>query len=147
MRGGGELGHEALKGLQIRGYAFEYEVDLAREHPALAHQRLPAHELFELLEVGVGLARQVHQREHRDVIAQELGVEERPIALDVAGLFERAQTSQARRGRDPDAASELHVGDPAVVLKLLQNPAVEGIEAIGQAGSSLAVSLSTGNEL
>ena len=37
----GQLGDEGLEGLEVRRHAFEDEVDLARQHPAFAHQRLP----------------------------------------------------------------------------------------------------------
>ncbi len=56
MRRAGQFGDEGLEGLEVRRHAFEHEVDLAREHPALAHQRLLAHEILERREVGLGLA-------------------------------------------------------------------------------------------
>ena len=36
--GGGELGEEPLKRREIRRHALQDEIDLARQHPALAHQ-------------------------------------------------------------------------------------------------------------
>ena len=49
----GEFGDERLEGLQVGRDTFENEVDLAREHPAFAHQRL-ARTILERLEVGLG---------------------------------------------------------------------------------------------
>ena len=68
---------KAWKVLQVRRHAFEDEIDLARQHPAFAHQRLRAHELLEGREVGLGLARQVHHGEDRDLVAELLLVEQR----------------------------------------------------------------------
>ena len=56
---------EGLEGLEVRRHAFQHEVDLARQHPAFAHQRLRAHEVLEGLEIGLGLAGQVHHGEDR----------------------------------------------------------------------------------
>ena len=39
MRRAGQLGDEGLEGLEVRRHAFQNEVDLARQHPAFAHQR------------------------------------------------------------------------------------------------------------
>ena len=63
--------------VEVRRDAFQDEVDLARQHPALAHQRLRAHESLERREVGLGLARQVHHGEDRDLVAEQLLVEQR----------------------------------------------------------------------
>ncbi len=47
MRRAGQFGDEGLESLQVGRDAFEDEIDLARQHPAFAHQRLPAHEGLE----------------------------------------------------------------------------------------------------
>ena len=130
---GGELLDEGLEGLQIRRDAFEHEVDLAREHPAFAHQRLRAHELLESGKIGFRLARQMHHGEHRHLVAELLLVEQRAVALDVAGLLQRAHAAQAGRRRNADPARQLDIGHAAVVLQLFQNLAVDGIESGGQA--------------
>ncbi len=39
-------------------------------------------------------------------------------------------------GGDSDPASELHVGDPAIILELPQNPAIDGVKASGQSKGS-----------
>ena len=57
-------------------HALEDEIDLAREHPALPHQRLVADEILERLEVGLRLARQVDHGEYRDLEAEQLFVEQ-----------------------------------------------------------------------
>src|SRR5262244_855097 len=69
--------------------------------------------------------------EDRDLIAEALLVEQRPIALDVTGLFERAHAAQAGRRGDTDPAREFHVGDAAVVLQFFENLTVDGIESRG----------------
>ena len=74
---GGQLGDEGLKRRQRRRDAFQDEVDLARQHPAFAHDRLRAHEFLERREIGLRLARQVHHREDRDLEAEQLLVEQR----------------------------------------------------------------------
>src|SRR5205814_1407161 len=83
------------------------------------------------LEVGLGLARQVHHGEHGDLVAQKLLVEQAAVALDVARLFECAHAAQARRRRDADTARQLHIGHAAVVLQLLENLAIDRIESRG----------------
>ena len=77
VRRAGQLGDEGLEGLEVRRHAFQHEVDLARQHPAFAHQRLLADEVLELLEVGLGLAGEMDHGEHRDLVAQQLLVEQR----------------------------------------------------------------------
>src|SRR3954468_9665873 len=65
------------------------------------------------------------------LVAETLLVKQRPISLDVAGLLERAHASQAGRSGNADPAGELHVGHAAVVLQLLENLPVDGVETGG----------------
>ncbi len=123
---------KAWKVFEVGRHALQDEVDLARQHPAFAHQRLRAHEVLESREVGFGLARQMHHGEHRHLVAKLLLVEQRAVALDVAGLLQRAHAAQARRRRNADAARQFHIGHAAVVLQLFQNFAVDGIQTGGQ---------------
>src|SRR5215468_5610033 len=78
----------------------------------------------------------MHHCEDGHLVAEKLLVEQRTIALDVAGLFERAHAAQARRSRDADPARKLDIGDAAVILQLLENLAVDGIETGGNASPS-----------
>ena len=132
---GGEFLDKGLEGFQVGRHAFEHEVDLAREHPALAHQRLGAHEILEGNEIRLGLARQMHHREDGHLIAELLFVEQSAVALDIARLLQRADAAQARRRRDSDATRQLHVGDAAVLLQLLEDLAVDGVESGGHKGT------------
>ena len=134
MRRRGQLDHESLEGAQVGRHALEDEIDLPREHPAFAHQGLRPHEGLEGEQVGLGLAAQVHHGEDGDLVAEQLLVEQRAIALDVARLFERPHPAQARRGRYADPVRQLDIGDAAVVLQLLEDPAVDGVEAGGHGG-------------
>jgi hypothetical protein len=70
----------------------------------------------------------MHQGEHRHLVTEQLLVEQRAIALDVAGLLQRAHPPQAGRRRNTDSPRQLHIGDAAVVLQLFENPAVDGVE-------------------
>src|SRR5262245_53111722 len=70
----------------------------------------------------------MHQGEDGDLVAEQLLVEQRAIAPDVAGLLERAHPPQAGRRRKPEPARELDIGDAAVVLQLFEDPSVDGIE-------------------
>ena len=63
-----------------------------------------------------------------DVEVERLLVDQRPVALDDARLLERAHAAEARRRRDADAAGELDIGHAPVVLKLLQDLPVDGVE-------------------
>ena len=80
-----------------------------------------AHEVLERLQVGLSLARQVHHREGRHLAAELLLVEQRAVALDVAGLLEGADPAQARRRRNADPPRQLHIGHAAILLKLAQD--------------------------
>ena len=133
VRRRGELLDEGLEGLEVGRHAFEHEVDLAREHPAFAHQRLRAHEFFERHQIGFRLARKMHHGEHGHLVAELLLVEQRAVALDVARLLQRAHAAQAGRRRNADPARQLHIGHAAVVLQFFQDLAVDGIETGGQA--------------
>src|SRR5262249_57363559 len=73
----------------------------------------------------------MHQGKYRHLVAEQFLVEQRAVALDVAGLLERAHPAQAGRSRNADSARQLHIGDAAVVLQLLENPAVDGVETGG----------------
>ena len=136
MRRCGQLRDEGLECLEIGRHAFEDEVDLAGQHPAFAHQRLGAHEILERLEVGIGLARQVHHGEDGHLVAEELLVEQRTIAFDVASLLECAHPAQTGRSRDADPARKLDVGDAPIFLQLFENLLVNGIETGGQGKDS-----------
>jgi hypothetical protein len=144
---GGKLGDEGLEGLEVRGHAFEDEVDLPRQHPAFAHQRLRTHEIFEGFEVGIGLAGEVDHGEDGHFVAETLFVEQRTITLDVAGLLERAHAPEAGRSGNADPAGELNVGHAAVILQLSKNLPVDGVETSGHGGlrsSSWRYALLTG---
>src|SRR5262245_24936650 len=80
----------------------------------------------------------MHHGEHRHLIAEALLVEQRPIALDVTRLLQRAHTAQARRRRNTDSVRQLDVGDSPVVLQLLEDLAVDGIKSCGQFRPPLA---------
>ena len=70
MRRAGEFGDESLERFEIRRHAFEDEIDLARQHPAFAHQRLLAHDMPRRLEIGFRLAGQMHHGEGDELIAE-----------------------------------------------------------------------------
>src|SRR5262249_2411076 len=93
------------------------------------HDRLIAHEGLERRKVGFGLTGEMDHREHRHLEAEQLLVEQAAIALDVAGLLKRAHPAQAGRRRNADAARQLDIGHAAVVLELLEDLPVNGIEA------------------
>ena len=96
---------------------------------AATYQRLRAHEFFEGDKIGLRLARQVNHREHGHLVAELPFVEQRAVALDVAGFLEPAYAPQAWWRRDTDPARQLHVGDAAIVLQLLEDLAVDGVES------------------
>src|SRR5262249_17870200 len=111
--------------------ALEHEVDFTREHPTLAYQRLRPHEFLEGDEIGLSLACQMHHREDRDFVTELLLVEKRPVALDIAGLFQRTNAPKTWRRRNSNAARQLHICDSPVRLQLLEDFAVNGVETGG----------------
>jgi hypothetical protein len=73
----------------------------------------------------------VHHREYGHLIAETFLVEQGAVALDVAGLLQRAHPPQAGRSRDADAAGKLDIGDSAILLQLLEDLPVNGVETGG----------------
>ena len=71
----------------------------------------------------------MHHGEDGDLVAEQLGVEQGPIAGDVTGALERPYPTQARRRRNANPASQLDVGHAAVRLQFLEDLAVNGIES------------------
>ena len=108
--------------------AFQDEIDLARQHPAFPHQGLGAHERLERAQVGIGLARQVHRSEHRDVEAEPARIQQTAITLDIASLLERPDPAQAGRRRNTDAFGQLHIGNSAVGLDFGEDFEVDFVE-------------------
>src|SRR5437764_474023 len=112
----------------------EPEADAKKGRISITSPR--AHEVLECRKIGLGLACEVHHREHGDVEAEQLLVEQSAVALDEASLLQRPHPAQAGRRRDADPARQLHIGHPAVVLQLLQDLPVDGVDAGGHAKAS-----------
>src|SRR3546814_16113051 len=75
---------------------------------------------LETVQHGLGLAVEADQGEEGDLEAERLGVELGVVALDVAGLLQGAHAPEAGRRGDAGAARQLHVGDPPILLEVLQ---------------------------
>src|SRR5262249_58670621 len=76
----------------------------------------------------VARARRGHGGERGGGVAETRRGEPRRIALVAAGLWGGAPPPQAGRGRDTHAPRQLDICDTAVVLQLLENLSVDGIE-------------------
>ncbi len=118
-----------MKGAQVGRHALQEEIDLAREHVAIAHDGRAPRPLLEGDQIGFGLAVQPDHGEGRHVEAERLVVQDRGEAFDDPGLLQRTHATQAGRRGDPHLAGEIDIGDAAVGLKFTQNPPVGGIEA------------------
>jgi hypothetical protein len=70
--------------------------------------------------------RNVDQRHQRQ--AERFRVQQRPVAGDQPGFFERAHPAQAGRRRQADAVGEFLIADAALLLQDLQNLPVKAIE-------------------
>jgi hypothetical protein len=134
MRRRRQVGDEILKRRHVGRDAFEDEVDLARQHPALPHQRLGADEFFERAQIGVGLARQMHGGEHRDVEAEPARIEHSAITEDVALFLQRSHPAQAGRRRNADPFGQFNIGDSAVGLDFAENFEVDFVKVLRHAG-------------
>jgi hypothetical protein len=121
MWGGGQVGDKILEGRHVGRDAFQDEIDLAGQHPALPHQRLGTDELLEGAQIRFGLAGEMHCGEHRDVEAELSRIQEPAVAVDVALLLQRPDPAQAGRGRNTDPLGQLDIGDSAVGLDLGEN--------------------------
>ena len=84
-------------------------------------------------QIGVGLAGQVHRREHRDVEAEPARIQQAAIALDVALFLQRADPAQAGRRRNPDALGQFDIGDSAVGLDFGENSEVDFVKILRHA--------------
>ena len=122
----------AWKAGEVRRHAFQDEIDVAGEGPALAHGRPVPDPRLERREFVLALRRELHHGEADDLVAEGLRVEQGAVAPDDAGLLQRPHAPQAGRRRQPDAARELDIGDAAVRLQLFQDGPVDGIEASAQ---------------
>ena len=129
VRQRGELADQRLEAGEVRRHAFQDEVDVAGERPALAHRRPALDARLEAGKLRLPLRRELDHREEHHLVAEHLRVEQRPVAPDVAGLLERPHPAQARRRRETDATRELHIRDAGVVLELAQDGKVDRIEA------------------
>ena len=81
-----------------------------------------------MLEVGILLAGQADKDEAGHLEAQRLAVQIGVIALDEAGLLQRAHAAQAGRRGDLGAARQFDIGDAAIGLQFGQNAQIDGIE-------------------
>src|SRR5207237_10715704 len=102
---------------------------LAGKQPALPDNRLPADKLFEAFKIGFSLTGKVDHGEDCNLEAKTFLVQQRTIAFDKTGLLQRAHASQTRRSGNANALRQLHVGDPTVVLKFFEDPAIDGVES------------------
>src|SRR5579885_1110259 len=127
----GEFFDKCLEGLQIWRHAFEREVDLARQHPALPYQRLRTHEIFEGGEISLRLACQMHHGEHGDLIAELFFVEQRAVSLNKARLLQRPHTSQTWWRGNTDPTGKFDIGDASVVLQFLQDATIDRVKTSG----------------
>ena len=92
--------------------------------------------------VPSGPGRKLDHREAYDLIAERLGVEECPIALDDPGRLEGPHPPEARRRGKPDPAGQLDIRDAAIGLQLFQNGPVYGIKASAHGSSGDGFGLS-----
>ncbi len=58
-----------------------------------------------------------------------------PIAADIAGFFQPLDANQARAGRQPYRIRQYYIGDPAVFLKMTQDPQIDPVKFQGTASN------------
>ena len=126
-RAGQFVDDEGLEAAEVGGDALQDEVDVAREHVALAND-VPAHDLrLERTQPGIALARQPNHGEGGDVEVERLLVDQRPVA-SMMPASSSARTRRTGRRRDADTACQFDIGHAPVGLKLLQDLPVDGVE-------------------
>src|SRR5947209_7273141 len=74
----------------------------------------------------------MNQGKNDDVVAEKLAVEQRAVALDIAGLLQGADASQAGWRRNTHPPRQIEIGDSAIVLQLLQDAPVDSIQPSNQ---------------
>jgi hypothetical protein len=72
----------------------------------------------------------MYRRKHRNVEAESARIEQPAIALDITFLFERPDSAQARRRRNPDPLGELDICNSAVGLDLAQDFEVDLVKIL-----------------
>jgi hypothetical protein len=73
----------------------------------------------------------VNESENDDVVAEKLIVQQRSVALDIAGLLQGADAPQARRGRNTNSPGQVEIGYASIVLQLLQDVPVDIVKPVG----------------
>ena len=126
--GGQPLVHEGLVGVPVLRHDLQQEIRLAGQHVALAHLGPAIDGILEDAQIGLGLAGQADQREHRQLVAQQLGRDIGVVAADEARLLQRAHAAQAGRCRDAGAARQIHIGHPALLLQIVEDAPVDTVE-------------------
>ena len=99
--------------------AFQHEVDVAGERPALAHGRpVPDPRPGTRARSASAWLERCDEGEEHDLEAERLLVHQRAIALDDARLLQRPHAPQAGRRRHADPPGELDIGHAAIGLEL-----------------------------
>ena len=111
--------------------AFEQEVRIPRQPPALLDARLRLNGSFERLDRGCRLLLELnrHERDHRK--AEMPFVERGADRADHAALTQGSHAALTGRRRDADAAGQLIVADAPVLLQFGQYLQVDAIELFG----------------
>ncbi len=94
--------NETLKSLQISGNTFQYKVALAGEHVGLSDEGPAKDPVLEGMEIRFRLIVKPDHGEGRQSVAQPDFVDQRGIACDETGFFERPDAAQRGRSRKAD---------------------------------------------
>ncbi|ADE40462.1 Extracellular ligand-binding receptor [Candidatus Puniceispirillum marinum IMCC1322] len=121
-------GQEFLEIIPILGDDFQHEIGLTHKHMALPHLRPGTHQLFEILQIALGLAGQPDKGKHIDAIAHRIGIDIGMIALDDTGIFQPAHTAQTWRCRNARTFGKIDIGDTAIFLKIMQDLPINSID-------------------
>ena len=125
----GQLGgQELLIGVPVGGHHLEQEIRLPGQHVALAHLGPVTDGGLEGFQVRFGLRRKPDLGEDGNVEAERLGIQVGVITEDIAGFLQGPDAPQAWRRRNAGAARQLHIGDSAIGLKVVEDAAVDPVE-------------------
>jgi hypothetical protein len=124
QHGAGEL----AVGGHVRHAGLQQVVEAARDHVAFHDLLAHLHRGLELVEhVGRGAVQQ-HLDEDGEAAPQLVRIEPRLVAQDEPVAREPLHARQHRGGRQRHRLGQLEVGDPAVLLKDLQEPEIDAVE-------------------
>ena len=119
---------KTLETAEVRGNAFQHEIDFTVQHVAFANQWPVATKGLKRAEVRFGLTLQSNHGEDLNLEAQKARVDICVITVNEPGFLKCANAAQAGRGGNANPACQFYIRHPSISLQLGQNLTVDLIK-------------------